>query len=201
MRWNGEAIDGILHPRSIKQNWTAEDLAAIGLYAPVEADPIPEGKISTGQVVERVEGVVKYVHTLEDVAVETRKVTMRAAVNAKLDTVLTSGYSYDFGAPYGVKVLQTRNVEDRTNWLTSQAAYSAAVASGAGSVEGATFRTEDNSTITLSYADGLNVLLSMAAWGAANYAASWSLKDAIAAAEDDTELDAIDIEQGWPGSA
>lgn len=92
VRWNGEAIDGILHPRSIKQNWTAEDLAAIGLYAPVEADPIPEGKISTGQVVERVEGVVKYVHTLDDApppAVPT-VVSMRQARLALLGAGLLS---------------------------------------------------------------------------------------------------------------
>lgn len=64
--WAGEAISGIRYQRAIERNWSSEDLAAIGLYAPSEADPIPEGKISTGQTVERVEGVVKYVHTLED---------------------------------------------------------------------------------------------------------------------------------------
>jgi hypothetical protein len=94
--------------------------------------------------------------------------------------------------------LQTRNVDDRTNWLSSQASYSAAVAGGVGAFLRANFRTEDNVNIVLSYADGLNVLLAMAGWGAAHYARSWELKDAIAATEDEMGLNAIDIESGWP---
>jgi hypothetical protein len=50
----------------------------------------------------------------------------------------------------------------------------------------------------LSYADGLNVLLGMAAWGAACMSNSWALKDAANAAEDETALDAVDVESGWP---
>jgi hypothetical protein len=37
----------------------------------------------------------------------------------------------------------------------------------------------------------------MAQWGAAKYAKSWALKDAIAEAADEAALDAIDIESGW----
>lgn len=96
------------------------------------------------------------------------------------------------------EVLQTRDLTDRTNWLISQASYSAAVAAGQGAVEGAEFRTADNSTYTLSYSDGLAVLLAMAAWGAAAMSNSWPLKDAVNAAEDQTALDAVDIETGWP---
>ena len=122
----------------------------------------------------------------------------RSAVTALLDTKLAAGYPHDFGGEIGVKVLQTRDIHDRTNWLVSQASYGAAVAGGAGAVMGAAFRTEDNVNITLSYADGLNVLLAMAAWAAAHYARSWELKDAIADAADEAALDAIDITSGWP---
>jgi hypothetical protein len=96
--------------------------------------------------------------------------------------------------------LQTRNVDDRTNWLVSQASYSAAVAGGFGAVMGANFRTEDNVNITLSYAAGLNVLLAMAAWGVAHYARSWELKDVMTAASDDAAISAIDIDGGWPST-
>jgi len=126
------------------------------------------------------------------------KATKKAAVNTIVSTTLSGGYSHDFGAPHGVKVLQTRDADDRINWLTSQAAYSAAVMGGAGAFEGANFRAEDNTDITLSYADGLNVLLSMAAWGASVYAASWVLKNAIEAAADEAALDAVDVNDGWP---
>lgn len=64
--WAGEAIDGVRHPRVIESAWSDEDLAAIGLYKPAEADPVPEGKVIVSTDVERVGGVVKYVHVLED---------------------------------------------------------------------------------------------------------------------------------------
>lgn len=64
--WRGEPIEDIRYPRSIEQRWSPEDLAAIGLYLPEPADPVPEGKIVTGQSVQRVDGVVKWVHELDD---------------------------------------------------------------------------------------------------------------------------------------
>jgi hypothetical protein len=125
------------------------------------------------------------------------KAAKLAAVNAKLNEVLTGGFTVPSGDMAG-KVLQTRNLEDRTNWLISQASYSAAVAAGQGAADGAEFRTADNSTFTLSYADGLTVLLGMAAWGAACMSNSWALKDAASAAEDEAALAAVDVEGGWP---
>ena len=84
------------------------------------------------------------------------------------------------------------------SWLTSQAAYGAAVAAGAGAISGATFRSAENITTVLTYAEGLGILLDMAAWAASVYGVCWSLKDAINACADDAALDGIDIETGWP---
>ena len=123
----------------------------------------------------------------------------RLAVDARRDTILVSGFSHDFGAPNGVKVLQTRE-GDETNWLTLQNSCIAAVMAGQGATVGAVIRTADNVNIPLSYADGLQVMLAMAAWGAAVYAASWKLKDAIAAVADQIGLNAIDITAGWPAN-
>ncbi len=128
---------------------------------------------------------------------EGRQAAKRAAVNARLNSLLTGGYTVEAGTMAG-EVLQTRNLEDRTNWLISQASYSAAVAAGHGEAAGAVFRTAANGTYTLSFAEGLSVLLAMAAWGAVCMGRSWDLKDAIEAAEDDGALDAVDIEAGWP---
>lgn len=63
--WTGEPINDIRYPLSIS-SWSPEDLAAIGLYNPEPADEVPEGKIVTGQSVQRVEGIVKWVYTLDD---------------------------------------------------------------------------------------------------------------------------------------
>ncbi|TPK15161.1 DUF4376 domain-containing protein [Mesorhizobium sp. B2-5-9] len=143
-------------------------------------------------------------HTQEELAamvptLDEAKAASRAAVTDRLTAILSAGYHHDFGDPHGVQVLQTRDNTDRINWLTSQAAYSAAVMSGAGAAPGATFRTADNVDIILSYADGHGVLLAMAAWGASQYANSWALKNAIAAAEDADALAAIDTASGWSG--
>lgn len=97
-------------------------------------------------------------------------------------------------------VLQCRDIEDRTNWLTSQVSYSAAISAGAGAVVGASFRTAANVTVTTTYQEGSDVLLAMAQWGADIMARAWALKDAAAAAADIFELDAVlaELDAGWP---
>jgi hypothetical protein len=61
-----EVQDNISLPLNIEALWPDEALAAYGLYRPAEAVPLPEGKVSEGQHVERVEGVVRFVDELED---------------------------------------------------------------------------------------------------------------------------------------
>ena len=124
-----------------------------------------------------------------------------AAVDARRDAILTGGFSYDFGAPTGVKQLQTRDDRDARNWLTLQNSCTAAVMAGQGATVGAKIRTADNVNVSLSYSDGLHALLALAAWGAAVYAVSWTLKDAIAAAIDQAGLDAICTTSGWPAGS
>lgn len=179
----------------LHESWSDQQRAAFGVFL-VDVTP-PEGQVWTGAFEDH-DGVP--VAVFLEPSFEERKTAMKAAVATILNEKLTGGYAVpeSVNAVLAGKVLQTRDVEDRTNWLTSQAAYSAQVAAGNGTVEGASFRAADNSTTTVSFAEGLTVLLSMAAWGAQHYAASWALKDAIDAAEDDTALDAIDIEAGWP---
>tara|TARA_R110000782_G_scaffold167129_10_gene259377 strand:+ start:13750 stop:14310 length:561 start_codon:yes stop_codon:yes gene_type:complete len=117
-------------------------------------------------------------------------------VSAETAGRLLGGYTPQTG-PLAGERLQTRE-SDQLKWLTSHAAYSTAVAAGQGAVMGADFRPQSNNTITVTYADGLQILLDMAAWGKAIMNHSWSLKDAIAASSDQAELDAIDITTGWP---
>lgn len=118
------------------------------------------------------------------------------AVNAQRDQHLTGGFTYDFGGDIGPKTLQTRDAEDKVNWLISRGAYRDAVAAGHGSVPGATFRSADNTTFTVTIAAGLAALVAMETWGAGVMARSWALKDTLAAGTDPAGLD---ITQGWPG--
>lgn len=131
--------------------------------------------------------------TLDDLKAERGR-----AVTAKREAVFAAGFTPSIG-PLSGHTLQVRNDQDKINWLTSQASYAAAVGAGAGAVSGATFRTADNETVVVTYAQGLTVIVQdMAAWGAAIMARSWVLKDEIEAAEDEAALDAIDINTGWP---
>jgi hypothetical protein len=65
--WEGELIREYRYPRSIEILWTDAELAAIGLYRPLPADPIPDGKRATGESVQIVDGDVKVVLDLEDI--------------------------------------------------------------------------------------------------------------------------------------
>lgn len=153
--------------------------------------------MSTETIIDLATGTVSTV-TREPTLAE-RKAAMKQAIDATRDALFSAGFTVaGTGTSLDGKVLQTRDVVDRTNWLTSQASYSTAVAGGFGDVVGATFRTADNVTVILTYAQGLNVLLAMAGWGAAVMGNSWALKDAVDAAEDEEALDAIDIGAGWP---
>lgn len=120
-----------------------------------------------------------------------------AGVNARRDALLSDGFTPSDG-PLAGKTLQTRDADDKLNWVTSQAAYSAAVAAGQGDAPVVKFRSADNTTIVVTISEGLAALLAMAAWGQSIMDRSWALKDAIAAAADQAALDAIDITAGWP---
>jgi hypothetical protein len=181
--------------------WTDAERAAHGIY-PVVDDAIPAGKVVTSSNLEFDvdDQVIHRRWTLADVSIDSLKARKREAIEAHRDALLAGGFTVPQSASAALagKVLQTRDSDDRTNWLVSQASYSAAVAAGSGATVAAKFRSADNVTVTISYAEGLDVLLAMAAWGAAVMDHSWALKDALAAAADAAAVDAIGIEADWP---
>jgi hypothetical protein len=124
------------------------------------------------------------------------------AINAKLATILTGGYTVpeSVNSSLSGKTLQTRDDTDRTNWLTlARNADNAVIAQEGGTTASIAIRTSDNSNVSLTWREIADVMTAMAAWGASALANSWALKDAVNAAEDQTALDAVDIEAGWPG--
>ncbi len=95
--WSGEPIDGVRHPLSIETTWSAEDLAAIGLYVPLPPAAVPEGKVSTGMTVEDVGGVPAYVHQVRDRTLAETTEAARRLVAAHIDAV-AGEKGYDSGA-------------------------------------------------------------------------------------------------------
>jgi len=81
--WWGEAIDGVSHPQDIETLWSEADLAAIRLFAPAPAEDVLAGKQIASTSVQRVAGVVRYVHLLEDAPTVRRKVR-KSTVQARL---------------------------------------------------------------------------------------------------------------------
>lgn len=64
--WDGsQRINGIAYQPNIGALWSADELAAVGLYSPA-VPSVPTGKVVTSSRVARVDGVVTYVYTLED---------------------------------------------------------------------------------------------------------------------------------------
>lgn len=119
--WTGEPINGIRYPRAIADSWSDGDLAAIGLYRPAGADPVPEGKIATGQSVQRVDGVVRWVYDLAD-ALE--PVITPAMVDTERDRRIADGFVFQS------KDYQSRP-EDRENIAGAALAALAAHIGGA----------------------------------------------------------------------
>jgi hypothetical protein len=130
---------------------------------------------------------------------EDRKGEVRALIDAKTQEVFSGGFTVPSGSLQGHN-LQCRNETDRTNWLTSLSMYQVAMSLGQGDVVDAVFRTTANETITITYAEGFEAILGIAQWGRAVYARAWTLKDAVAAAEDGLALANVKtaIQFGWP---
>ncbi len=82
--WSDEPIDGVSHPRDIEQIWTSEGLAAIGLYAPAPASEVPAGKQVVSTSVQRVAGMVRFVHELVDAPLLVRRMVRKSTVQARL---------------------------------------------------------------------------------------------------------------------
>jgi len=68
--WTGQPVSNgsvsVRHPLNIETAWTAQQLAAWKLYAPVSF-PVPAGKQISSRTVARIGGVVKYVDVYEDI--------------------------------------------------------------------------------------------------------------------------------------
>lgn len=82
-----EVQDNVSLPLNIEALWADQALAAYGLFRPAEAMPVPDGKLSTGEHVERVEGVVRFVHELEDAPVIFPPLTPRQLWRAAYDSL------------------------------------------------------------------------------------------------------------------
>lgn len=191
-------IDENKYPYSITRKWSAGELGSVGIYPIAEGD-ISTGKQSKGSSLEFANGVVTRVHQVENLPLGTLISTKSRDLSVKYNGVLQGGYVHDFGSEYGIQHMQTRNLEDTANLNAATTLSQTLVASGQGDVENLAYlRTAENNTIMLTPNELIVITAALAVWVGSVYVANWQFKDAIAAADTKTKLNAIDLGTGWP---
>lgn len=129
--------------------------------------------------------------------IEAMRTAVAAQVDGMRDAFLASGYQHNFGGSAGIRTLDNRDERDAINWLGLKGLADAMIAAGDGD-DLLSLRDAANDTFPASAVTVSTALIGMAVWRASVLAASWALKDAITAAEDEAALDAIDLDAGWP---
>lgn len=168
--WAGEPINGVTHPRSIEQLWSAPDLEAIGLWRDdmiAAAEEVPENKVLTGRTVERVNGVVTFVNALADAPYPTVD-----EVVAERSRRLAAGFDFDFGDERGVHHIGTSE-QDQAGW--TEVTQIALVRSATGSTVAISIIT-DTGPVEVSPLEWLSVLEAAAAFRQPIWQASFLLQ-------------------------
>lgn len=167
--WRGEAIDDVRYPLSIAVLWSDAELAAIGLFKPLPADPVPAGKVSAGTTVELVNGQPKSVHQLEDIVITSED------VNEERRRRLDEGYVFtltDYATPVALRGRQ----EDQSTLMGLF--MEAQLRVGAGDTTSLTkFRDRDNVDHLLTPPQVIELWQLGASWMSMIYQRSWDLKD------------------------
>lgn len=120
-----------------------------------------------------------------------RRAELPATITADRDRREAAGF------PYQGKVMDSTPLSVQR---ITAAALAAQVALAAGQPFSLDWTCADNSTLTLDAAGIIGMPVALAKHAAALHAHARNLKAAVAAAVDQAELDAIDIQSGWPGS-
>lgn len=128
---------------------------------------------------------------------DNKKEAKVADLNAYGAQVQNYGFAYDFGPEYGVLHLQLRNSDDKVNWAIARTQMEDAIAAGYGDMPVASIHTDENITVMVKPTEGLQVLRALSDWGLHLMQVSWAKKAEIRAAENERDLQAVDIEEGW----
>lgn len=97
------------------------------------------------------------------------------------------------------ETLQVARERDGINWLTVKGIYEELVGAGLGDEPGLAFlQTTSNVRYYMTGNEALTIIRDLRAWGIASWA-NWNrLKDLARAARFAADLEAIDLEEGWP---
>lgn len=182
--WTGAPIAGVLHPPLIEQLWTPGELAAIGLYVPADHG-VPEGEREVSRSVQRVNGVPTVVYVTEAIPIAELRATKLEALGERR-----------WQAEVGGMVLNGMPVKtDRETTGILTAAYVTALADPEYSIN---WKIDTGVFVTLDAATIIAISTAARAHVQACYDREAALTGLILAASNAAELDAIDLEAGWP---
>lgn len=98
------------------------------------------------------------------------------------------------------ETLQVARDIDRTNWLTLLGICDEAFFAGFGDfpIPAPGLRCTSNTNYVVTFNQAAVIIRDLRAWAAAAQANWWRMKDLTLAAAHQSDLDAIDLEEGWP---
>lgn len=187
------ATGGVIEKTGPKPRWlngdgnalTDAELEAHGWYPVAAADDVPDGKIVVSTSIELIDGLPKYVDVLADIPFTDMRATKLAALAERRWQAETGGMVIG-GVP-----IKT----DRESTGTITAAYVQASGNPAMTVR---WKVDTGVFVTLDAATIIAIGDAVTAHVQACFDNEDVLTTAILAAEDQTALDAVDIEAGWP---
>jgi hypothetical protein len=116
-------------------------------------------------------------------------------ISHKRSTVQMTGWTYEFSV--GTHALDLRNADDKINWTLLLTKAGGMIGAGYGETT-LSIRTADNQTITIPATEARDAMLAFLQWGSELMTAKWALDEQVQAATSFAELEAIDIDTGWP---
>lgn len=132
---------------------------------------------------------------------EAQRTRAMIAVDSKRDGVFAAGFPVTEG-PLALQHLQLRNADDKANWLIAEKNAQRAIASDSELADVALIpiRTMENQTVVVTPNETLSVLAALETWGTGVMGRAWALKDDIALAADQYELDQVlaSLDADWP---
>jgi len=179
-------IGGVQYVRDIYTAWTAQELAAIGVYQIQESD-VPQWKAVTSSSLTFENGIVVRENILSDIPVVDRQAQMCEMVRARRYAIETAGVAVQGGA-----VLIT----DRD----SQAKITGAVAlfENDQTLASIDWEAQPGVWVSVDREAMLGIGVAVGRHVQQCYSHSRQLIESITAASSHAELDMIDIAAGWP---
>lgn len=205
----GALINGVWFVGSTIEGMSPAERSALGVVEYQPAGPIPAGQRVASTYLANEGGGVVEKRVLEPIPLQERKDALLAAIDAERDRRQQLDAAYDFGstlaiddagqeAAAGVKALQMRFEPDQRNWQALQSQAVVAVMMGQGGAV-MPMRVEDNYNVQTSAEQVLAVTSALVQRNAAILFHGGALKSQVRNANTGSELDAININIGWPG--